>query len=399
MKKTLKLLVISAAALSACVSFAADTVKIGVLGPYTSGSSSMGIALRNGARLAAEEINKAGGVLGKKIELVERDDEAKGDTSTRVARAMIAEDGVAGVVGYANTGVSIASQHWFQKAKIPVINNVATGTAITNQFKDEKDNYIFRTSAADSIQAPMIVEDIIKSGKKKVALMVDITPYGQFGRADVEKAMEAKGMKPLLVERFAVGTKDMTEALNRVKAAGADVIVTYAIGPELAQISLDMKKMGMNLPVVGSWTLSMASYTDLAGDAGNGVRMPQTFIQEANTPKRKEFIANYIKSFSPKNDRIESPVAAAQGYDSVKLMVAAIKQAGVTDGPKVREALENLGTKVEGLVTTYDKPFSATDHEAITANIPVMGELKDGRIIYAYEADKKNATTIRMKQK
>ena len=109
--------------------------------------------------------------------------------------------------------------------------------------------------------------------------------------------------------------------------------------------------------------------------------MPQTFIQEPNTVKRKTFIDAYLKTFKPKNNRIDSPVSAAQGYDSVYLLAAAIKQAGTTEGPKVREALENLQTKVEGVVTTYDKPFTHDDHEAITANIPIFGEVKGSKVV------------------
>ena len=98
---------------------------------------------------------------------------------------------------------------------------------------------------------------------------------------------------------------------------------------------------------------------------GDGAIMPQTFIQAPTTPKRKAFIEAYQKKYNV--DRMPSPVSAAQGYDSVYLLAAAIKQAGSTDGRKIREALENLNEKIEGVVTIYDKPFSATDHEAITA--------------------------------
>ena len=125
--------------------------------------------------------------------------------------------------------------------------------------------------------------------------------------------------------------------------------------------------------------------------------MPQTFIQEANTPKRKTFIDAYLKEFKPKNNRIDSPVSAAQGYDSVYLLAAAMKQAGSTEGPKVKAALENLTTKVDGVVTTYDKPFTKDDHEAITANIPVFGEVKSGKVIYAYQDDMKKGGDVRTK--
>lgn len=141
----------------------------------------------------------------------------------------------------------------------------------------------------------------------------------------------------------------------------------------------------------------MANFIDNAGPGGEGARMPQTFIQEANTVKRKAFIDSYLKTFKPKNNRIDSPVSAAQGYDSVYLLAAAIKQAGSTDGVKIREALEGLQTKVEGVVTTYDKPFTKDDHEAITANIPIFGEVKGSRVVYAYEEDQKKGSDLRLK--
>jgi branched-chain amino acid transport system substrate-binding protein len=125
--------------------------------------------------------------------------------------------------------------------------------------------------------------------------------------------------------------------------------------------------------------------------------MPQTFIQQPTTPKRQSFIVTYLRTFNPKNGRIDSPVSAAQGYDSIYLLTAAIKQAGSTDGPKIKAALENLKTPVEGVVTSYNKPFSAKDHEAITVNIPVFGEVKGQRVVYAYEADAKTASEVRVK--
>jgi branched-chain amino acid transport system substrate-binding protein len=141
----------------------------------------------------------------------------------------------------------------------------------------------------------------------------------------------------------------------------------------------------------------MANYIDNAGPGGEGARMPQTFIQEPTTPKRQSFIINYLKTFNPKNARIDSPVSAAQGYDSVYLLAAAIKQAGSTEGPKVKAALEDLKAPVEGVVTTYNKPFSKGDHEAITANIPVFGEVKGQRVVYAYPDDFKKASEVRVK--
>jgi branched-chain amino acid transport system substrate-binding protein len=393
-----KLAVASAVLSIAGLAAAADPIKIGVAGPFTGGSSSMGVSMRDGVRLATEEINKAGGVLGRKIQLVERDDEAKNERGVQIAQELISKEKVAATVGYINTGVALASQRFFQEAKIPVMNNVATGSLVTHQFDDQPENYIFRNAAHDSIQAPMIVEEAVtRRGYKKVAILADSTNYGQLGRADLETALQIKGVKAVAVEKFNIKDVDMTAQLLKAKEAGAEVVLTYAIGPELAQIANGMTKLGWKVPMIGSWTLSMANFIDNAGPGGEGARMPQTFVQEPTTPKRQAFIINYLKTFSPKNARIDSPVSAAQGYDSIYLLAAAIKQANSTDGPKIKAALEDLKAPVEGVVTTYSKPFTAKDHEAITANIPVFGEVKGQRVVYAYPDDQKKASEVRVK--
>ena len=391
---------VAAAVLSlASQAFAADPIKIGVAGPFTGGSSSMGVSMRDGVRLAVDEINKSGGVIGRQLQVVERDDEAKNERGVQIAQELINKEKVTATVGYINTGVALASQRFFQEAKIPVMNNVATGSIITQQFKDQPENYIFRNAAHDTIQAPMIVEEaVVRRGFKKVAILADSTNYGQLGRADLEAALKAKGITAVAIEKFNIKDVDMTAQLLKAKEGGAEAVLTYGIGPELAQIANGMTKLGWKVPMIGSWTLSLSNYIDNAGPAGEGARMPQTFIQEPTTPKRQAFIINYLKTFNPKNQRIDSPVSAAQGYDSIYLLAAAIKQANSTDGPKIKAALEDLKTPVEGVVTTYNKPFTAKDHEAITANMPVIGEVKGQRVVYAYPEDQKKASEVRIKK-
>ncbi len=381
-------------------SFAADTIKIGVSGPFTGGSSSMGVSMRDGVKLAIEEINKAGGVNGMKLVAVERDDEAKNELGVQIAQELINKEHVVATVGFINTGVSLASERFYEEAEIPVMNNVSTGSVITKQFNppDFEANYIFRNAANDTIQSSMIAEEAVKRlGFKKPAILADSTNYGQLGKTDLTNALAKMGVTPVAAEKFNIGDTDMTAQLLKAKEAGADCILTYAIGPELAQIANGMAKLGWKVPMVGSWTLSMSSFIDTAGVNGNGAIMPETFIQLPNTPKRKAFIEAYQKATGL--DRMPSPVSAAQGYDSIYLLAAAIKQAGSTEGPKIRAALENLGEKVEGVVTVYDHPFSAADHEAISSNIPVFGIVKDGRVVPAHPEDLDGDKVIRVKPK
>lgn len=363
---------------------AAEPIKIGVSGPFTGGSAPMGVSMRDGVKLAVNEINAKGGVLGRQFQLVERDDEAKNERGVQVAQELINKEKVIATVGFINSGVALASQRFYQEAKIPAMNNVATGTIVAKQFlpPEYKDNYVFRNSANDQIQSQMIVEEAIGKRKyTKVAILADSTNYGQLGREDLEKALAVKGIKAVSVEKYNLKDVDMTAQLLKAKQGGAQVVLTYGIGPELAQIANGMEKLNWKVPMIGSWTLAMGNFIDNAGKNGNGALMPQTFIEDPSTPKRKAFIEAYQKAY--KVERMPSAVSAAQGYDSVYLLAAAIKQAGTTDGVKVREALENLHEKVDGVVATYNKPFTHDNHEAIKMGMPMMGQVSNGRVVLA----------------
>ncbi len=377
---------------------AQEPLKIGLSGPFTGGSSSLGAGIRDGAKLAAEEINAGGGidVSGTKrpIQLVERDDQAKPGLGIEIAQQLTSEPKVIATVGFANTGVALASQHIYQKAGIPVMNCVATGTKVAKQFPAP--NYIFRNSANDTIQSAMIAEEaVMRRRLKYVAIFADTTNYGELGRVDLEIALSRWDVAPAVIEMFKIGEKNMLPQLTRAKEAGSEAILTYTQGPELAAIANGMEKLGWKVPMIGSWTLSSGSFMDLAGANSEGAAMPQTFIQAPTTPKRAAFIEAYQKRFGV--DRMPSPVSAAQCYDAVYLLAAAIRQAKSTDGAKIREALESLQQRIEGAVTIYDRPFTADDHEAISANIPIWGLITNSRVVAAHPEDLREALAIRIK--
>lgn len=364
-----------------------EPIRIGVSGPFTGGSSPMGLSMRDGIRIAVAEINAAGGLLGRPLKLIERDDEARNERGAKIAQELIGKERIVAGVGIVNTGVALASQRHYQEARIPMITAVATGSIVTRQFQPPQypENYIFRVSANDTIQAAMIVEEAVVRGRfRKVAILADSTNYGQLGREDLERALEKRGIRPVSIGKFNIRDVDMTRQLLAARKAGAEVLLTYGIGPELAQIANGAARLGWPVPIIGSWPLSMSNFIDSAGPNGEGARMPQTFIQEPDTPKRRSFIEAYQKL--SRMQRMPSPSAAAQGYDAMLLLAAAIRQAGTTYGSRVREALENLEEKVEGVVTTYDHPFSRHDHEAYDHPGQIlMGEVRGGRVVRVHE--------------
>lgn len=378
----------------------AQTVKIALTGPFTGGSAPMGASARDGAKLAIDEINKAGGIqVGDKkmkIEVIERDDEAKNERGALIGQELASMPDLAGVIGSVNTGVVMAGDKYLQEKGITKIICPAAGSKSMTQWLDPKvpDLSIFRFAAHDGIQSAMVVEEAINRKFTKVAVIYDSTNYGVSGRDDLLDQIKKQGNKLEVVaqEKFNIGDKDMTAQLLKAKSAGAQAILIWGIGPELAAVSNGMAKIGLKVPLIGGWTLSMSNYIDNAGKNGNGTLMPQTFIEEPITPKAKAFIDAYHKAYNV--TRIASPVSAAQGYDAVYIFAAAVKQAGSTDTKKIKLALEDLKEPVKGVIATWNKPYAKWDpnnvesHEAFRREQVVMGMVKDGAVVFGNEADR-----------
>jgi branched-chain amino acid transport system substrate-binding protein len=373
-------LLILAVAFTGCTKKSDDTIKVGVYGPFTGGSAPMGVSMRNGVQVAIEEINAAGGVLGKKITMVDRDDEAKNERGGQIMLELLDKEKVVAVLGPINTGVADASTQYPNAKKVPMIINVSAGAKVNELFKNNPENFIFRIAANDDIQSRVIVNEALKLGYKKPALLCDDTNYGQNGREKMEAVLAEKGVKPVYIGKFKIKDSDMSAQLQEAKAAKADVLLVYGIGPELAAVSNSMSRLGWKVDMIGSWTLSMSNYITNAGKNGNGTKMPQTFIEaSAKSDKQKKFISDYNTKF--KESPIASAVSAAQGYDSMYLLKLAIEQAQSVEGAKIKAALEDLAAPYDGITGSYTKPFSKTDHEAVKEANVMLGMVKDGIVV------------------
>jgi branched-chain amino acid transport system substrate-binding protein len=385
--------------------FAADSIKLAITGPFSGGSAPMGTSMRDGAKLAINEINADGGItVGEKkfrIEIIERDDEAKNDRGALIAQELASMDDLSGVIGSVNTGVVMAGDKHLQEKGITKIICPAAGSASMTQWADKADKpglkelSIFRFAAHDGIQSAMVVEEAINRKLFKVALLHDATNYGVSGRDDLLAQIKVQGNKLQVVatEKFNIGDKDMTAQLLKAKTAGAQAILIWGIGPELAAVANGMDKVGLKVPLIGGWTLSMSNYIDNAGKNADGTLMPQTFIEEPITPKARRFIRGYHKAYN--TDRIPSPVSAAQGYDAVYIFAAAVRQAQSSDTGKIKLALEDLQDPVKGVIAIWKHPFSKWNpadvqtHEAFRREHAVMGMIKDGHVVFGNESDRR----------
>ncbi|MGZ6161826.1 MAG: ABC transporter substrate-binding protein [Myxococcaceae bacterium] len=369
-----------AAALLVAAPALAD-IKVGVYGPYTGGSAGMGVSMRNGVEQAADEINAKGGIMGQKVVLVKRDDEAKNERGAQIMQEFLDKEKVVAVLGPINTGVADNSTRYANERKVPVIINASAGAKVNEYFAQSPENYIFRIAAADPLQTELSVKEAIDVRKHtKPAVLCDDTNYGQGGRAKLEAALAKRNVKAVYTGKFKIKDTDMTPQVQEAKAAGADVLLVWGIGPELAAIANSLDRVGWKVDMIGGWTLSMAAFINNAGKNGNGATTPLTFIEGTpGSPKAVAFVNEYHKKFN--ENPIAVAVAAAQGYDSLYLLKAAIEQAKSTDGDKIRLALESLQQPFTGVTGTYNKPFDAKNHEAVTAEQMKMGVVKDGTVV------------------
>ncbi|MBB4223662.1 ABC transporter substrate-binding protein [Variovorax guangxiensis] len=358
----------------------AQDIKVGYNGDLSaSPSAQSGQAAVLGMEAAIADINAAGGVLGKKLALVTRDDVSAPPKSIQNMSDLIDNEKVAAVFGPTNSGNAMAWKHIANQKKIPVLGNVGSGTDITKPMSPGADNYMFRVSMVDREQVAALMAYVKKNtaGSKVVGLMAETTGYGQGGLKDMEEIAKLQDIKIAATERFGVGDTDMTSQLSKMKAANVDTVVVWAQGTPIAQLVRSMEKINYFPLTLTSWAADNITFYDAAGKQLAEKPIFMRTVSETRTPAQQ-------KLFDRIGAKLKAPGSfsfALHGYDSMQLLAQAMKQANSTDGAAVRAALEDLKTPVQGVLKTYDKPFSKTNHEALTAKDLVWIRWKDGKLM------------------
>lgn len=371
-------------------------IRIGLIFPLSGGSADMGNSARIGAQVAVNEINQIGGYLGRPLELVIRDDEANNDVGLKHAQDLVLKEKVVATIGFCNSSVAMKALDVFQTNKQVLMVPCATGTAITAKYPAAQ-SYIFRTAAGDQLQTQFLVGEIVNRGLSKVALLVDSSGYGDAGLKDLEAALNKAGLKPQAVVRFKVGVKSLEEEIKQLKNSGADSLIGWTVGPEEGVISASRAAVGWKVPQFGPWGLSHASAFTVSGGKVEGALMVQTVLPNVYMERNSSFLRAYAKI--SKEQPIGSMMSAAQTYDTVHLLIRAIFDSkGDLSGPALKTALENQSNPYRGVVTTYDKVFSAKDHDAISANMLWLGTWRNQERAYFFKEDEKRATVIRRKE-
>jgi branched-chain amino acid transport system substrate-binding protein len=375
----------AAAAATLCTALpalAAEPIKIGLVTALSGQSARAGEAITRGLTIAIDELNASGGVLGRKFELVRRDDEATPAKGVIAARELVFKEKVAVLFGGLDTPVSLAIVPIMNQAKVPFIGPWAAGTPITKNGANP--NFVFRVSAVDEIVDKAMLQYAQKNfGTKKPGLILINNPWGASNEKGLRAAMKAKGVTPAGIEKMENNDVDVVPQLTRLKQAGADTLFMVGnVGPS-AQVVKSLDRMGWDVPVVSHWGPAGGRFTELAGPNAKKVHFVQTYSFYGNQRPvgqkvMKMLMAKYPDIKGP--DDVTPAVGVANAYDAMHLVALAIKNAGSTDGPKIREGFFKIGT-YDGLIKAYDKPFSPEVHDAITENDYVWTQFIDNKIL------------------
>jgi branched-chain amino acid transport system substrate-binding protein len=379
MKRTITTLLGAAALGVFTLSAQAQDIKLGFNGDLSASPSALsGQAATLGLQAAIDDVNAAGGVLGRKLTLVTRDDLSQPPKSISNMSDLIDNEQVVAVFGPTNSGNALAWKQIPNQKKIPVIGTVGSGTAITYPVSAGADNYMFRISMVDRDQVSDLMAYVKKDPKvKNVGYMSETTGYGQGGLKDMQELGDMQGIKPVCNEKFGVNDTDMTSQLNKCKAAGVDTLVVWAQGTPLGQLMRSMEKINYFPLTLMTWAADNQSFYEAAGKTLAEKPIFVRTVTEERTPKQQQL----YDRIAPKMTSKSAFGFAAHSYDAVMVLALAIKQANSTDGSKVREALEDLKTPYDGMMKKYDKPLSKTEHEALRAKDYKWTHWVDGKLL------------------
>ncbi|HZY20861.1 MAG TPA: ABC transporter substrate-binding protein [Beijerinckiaceae bacterium] len=368
--------------LAAFPASAADPIKIGLVTALSGQSARAGEALTRGLTIAIDEVNAKGGVLGRKVELVRRDDEANPAKGVIAARELVQREKVAVLIGGLDTPVALAIVPFANEQKVPFIDPWAAGTGIT--VNGAKDNYVFRVSARDDLVDRAIVNYAIKNHSvKKPGLILVNNPWGESNEKGLTAALKEANIQPAGIEKFEGNDVDVVPQLARLKQAGADVLFLVGnVGPS-AQVVKSLDRMGWKVPIVSHWGPAGGRFTELAGPSAREVVFIQTYSFFGKLSPVGERVLTALKAKYPdvKGPGDVTPaVGVANAYDALHLAALAIEKAGSTKGEAIRDAMYRID-RHEGLIKTYDKPFSPANHEAVGENDYIWTRFEDNQIL------------------
>jgi branched-chain amino acid transport system substrate-binding protein len=350
---------------------AQDTIKIGEFASLTGKEAVFGQNAHKGTLLAIEEVNAAGGVLGRKLELITEDDQSKAGESATVVKKLISRDKVVAVLGEITSGRTLEAAPICQNAKIPLISPGATNVSVT-----AKGDYIFRVCFIDDFQGTVMAKFSRETLKlQKVAILSSVSSAQSVGLSKFfRERFTASGGTIAAEQKYGEGDKDFRAQLTAIKASGADGVFVPGYYAEAALICKQARELGLTVPLFGVDGWESPELIQIGGAAVEGSYFSTHYSPENKSPAVVAFNERFKARWG-----VDTNALSALGYDSAMVLIDAIRRAGTTEGPKLRDAL--AATKDYAAVTgriTFDAQRNPTKSAVVLT-------VKNGR--YAFVQD------------
>lgn len=322
-----------------------DKIMVGNFGSMTGSEATFGISTRDGIILAIEEWNKAGGLLGKQIELKAYDNQGKPEEARLSVEKLINVDNVVAVLGEVASTRSLAGAPVAQQNKVPMISPSSTNPAVT-----QKGDYIFRVCFIDPFQGEVMAKFAFNNLKlKQAAILRDSKSDYSMGLANYFiKTFEGLGGKIVGDEKYVSGDVDFKAQLTNLKSKHPEFIYVPGYYTEVGLIARQAREAGIKVPLMGGDGWDSDKLTEIGGNSMEGSYFSNHYTQEDPRPEVQNFIKNYQARFGTKPDAL-----AASGYDAARILFEAIKSTNSIDGQKIRDALATTKNfnGVTGIIT------------------------------------------------
>lgn len=351
-----------------------EPIRVGAILSLTGSYAALGASEKNALELEQKRINDAGGIDGRKLEIVIADDGTDEAKAVAAATKLIEQDKVVAILGATGTGQSMAVRTVIDRAGVPQIS-MAGGNAITGTF----DKLVFQTPWTNAIVVPFVLKKMAADGHKKIAVISDAGGYGKDGLAIIKTAAPAAGLTVVANQTFNTGDSDFAAQLTNVKNSGADAVLLWTAGKEGASIVKQADALGIKLPWYGGSGQARVEFAQGAGTAAEGFVFGtgKSLIPSnwgTGTPEAtvvSDFATRYKAAYNAAPD-----IFAGHAFDAVLILSDAIKRSGSTEAAALRDAIEKTSA-LPGFAGSFT--FSPTDHNGLTTDDLALYKIVNGQ--------------------
>ncbi len=352
----------------------AGTIKVGAIFAVTGPASYLGSPEEKTAKLFVDNLNKAGGVNGDKIELIIKDSAGSSEKAVSFAKQLIDEYEVSAIIGPSTSGESLAIKDYCNKSKVPLISCAAAETIVEPVLP-----FVFKTPQKDSYVAKWAYQTMKQNGITKLAVVSSNTGFGSGGKTQLEKYAAEYGITIVLSESYDAAATDLSSLLTKVKGSGAQAVINWSVEPAQSIIAKNMKQMNMTIPLYQSHGFGNIKYVEAAGDAAEGIIFPCGKLLVADlldsSDSQKALLQKYSADYKSTYNE-EPSTFGGHAYDALVLLVKAIEIAKSSDPVKIAAALEKVSS-LPGTAGIFT--MSKTDHNGLGMDSIIMLTVKNGK--------------------